>query len=377
MKRKTISSIDPSTGKEWRKFELPTAEEVKACIDRAHKAYLHNRSVPLQERIKKVLNIADILEKRKQECAELMAKEMGKPVKFGVLEVNEVIGIMKHKASVAEFALEPKTLHPCNKKAYSILQPTGIHFCVHPWNFPFWTVMNTFTASLLSGMSVIEKPSHGIPQCAYLVEEIVKQAGFDQNEYQVCMVESSMIELVISDKRVTGVSITGSTSAGKNVGMLAGKYVKPVLLELGGSDAFVVLEDADLKKAITQAAIGRLANSGQVCVAAKRMIVHEKVYDKFVAGLVEEVKRWKVGNPLNPDTFMGPLARMDLFEIVRKQVKESVEAGAKVAYGDLEQLKGPRAADKGNFFHPMVLTDIPKGAPARDGIFIDGLNANR
>lgn len=216
-------------------------------------------------------------------------------------------------------------------------------------------------------MSVIQKPSPTIPQCAYLVEQIIKEAGFNNNEYQILLADTEHFESIVGDPRVAGVSLTGSTRSGKSIGALAGKYVKPCLLELGGMDPFVVLEDADMKKSAAQAALGRLCNSGQVCVGAKRMIINEKVYDKFVEELIPAVKGWKVGDPHDPDTMMGPLARQDLYETVRVQVKESVEKGSKVLYGDVEQLKAPLPLEKGNFFYPMILENIPNGAPAKDG----------
>ncbi|HVW14982.1 MAG TPA: NAD-dependent succinate-semialdehyde dehydrogenase [Mucilaginibacter sp.] len=354
----SITSINPTNGKIIQTYRSHSQKQVDQKIKQTHKAWLSWKNAPHSERSERLTEMAGILRTRKKELAVLMAQEMGKPVNQGVSEVEKCASVCDYYAANAASFLSDQLIKTEASKSYVSFQPIGVVLAIMPWNFPFWQVFRFLAPALAAGNCGVLKHASNVPGCALAIEEIVKQAGFPDNVFQTLMVGSAMIEKIIENPLIQAVTITGSSSAGKQVAQKAGSLVKKTVLELGGSDAYVILEDADLEKAAETCVNSRIINSGQSCIAAKRFIVVKSVQKEFTKLFLSKMKAKKLGDPLDVKTDIGPQARVDLRNLLHDQVKKSVKKGAKCILGG-EIPKGKNA-----FYPATVLTNVKPGMPA-------------
>ena len=356
----SIISINPFTNQKIKEYSEHTSEEVAEKIEQTHNAWLDWRTSEHSLRSALLNNLAGILRKRKDELAKLMAEEMGKPVTQGIAEVEKCAGCCEYYASNGQKFLEDKTIETEASKSYISFQPLGVILAVMPWNFPFWQVFRFLAPALAAGNGAVLKHASNVPGCALVIDSIVKEAGFPNEIFQTLLIGSKRVEEVIENKYIAAVTLTGSTNAGIEVAKKAGALLKKTVLELGGSDGYIVLADADLEQAVAACVEGRLVNSGQSCIAAKRFIVEESIMEKFTNLFVEKMKSKKVGDPHINSTDIGPQARADLRNELHEQVKKSVEKGAKCLLGG-EIPEGDHA-----FYPATVLTNVKSGMPAYD-----------
>ena len=312
---------------------------------------------------------AEILESEKKSFARTMTLEMGKPINAAVQEVEKCAWVCRYYAESAEKHLADEFVDTNATKSFIRYQPLGVVLAVMPWNFPLWQVFRFAAPALMAGNVGLLKHASNVPQCALGIEEIFRRAGFPEGAFQTLLVGSDAVQRVLEDPRVAAATLTGSEPAGRSVASIAGNQIKKTVLELGGSDPFIVMPSADLKAAVATAVKARTMNNGQSCIAAKRFIVHELTYNQFENGFVEAMKSLRVGDPLDESTDIGPLATEQILKDLQDQVNVSVAAGAKILTGGKRvQFDGELA--RGNFYQPTVLADIPKDAPAyRDELF--------
>ncbi len=356
----TIQAINPATDELIQSYDSMMVDEVNGIIEKANEAFLKWRRTSFKERGVLMKNAGRILTENKEKYARLMAMEMGKPIKEGRAEVTKCAGVCDYYANNAEFLIKPEHVMTEASKSYVAFQPIGLILAVMPWNFPFWQVFRFAAPALMAGNTGILKHASNVPGCALAIENVFIEAGFPEDTFRTLMIGSGMVEGVIENKLVKGVTLTGSTLAGKSVAKKAGELLKKSVLELGGSDAYIVLEDADLEEAVNICVFSRLINSGQSCIAAKRFIVVENVLSEFTELFVKKMKEAKMGDPLLEETGVGPQARRDLRDDLHRQVKESIEKGAKCLLG------GYIPEGKGAFYPPTVLADVKKGMRAYD-----------
>lgn len=306
---------------------------------------------------------AEILESEKNDFARLMTLEMGKPINAAVQEAEKCALVCRYYAENAERHLADEVVETNATKSFVRFQPLGVVLAVMPWNFPFWQVFRFAAPALMAGNVGLLKHASNVPQCAVAIEEIFLRAGFADGAFQTLLIGSEAVASLLEDKRVAAVTLTGSEPAGRSVASVAGKQIKKTVLELGGSDPFIVMPSADFEEAVSTAVKARTINNGQSCIAAKRFIVHEKIYSEFEKRFVELMKSLRVGDPLEGSTDIGPLATDQILSDLEEQVQVSVAAGAKLLTGGRRcEFEGEFA--RGNFYEPTVLADIPKEAPA-------------
>jgi len=356
----TIQSINPADGKLLAEYQEMSPVEVRATIDRCREAWESWRLTRVQDRQTHMKRAALILRRRAREYGELMAREMGKPVRDGAAEAEKCAWVCEYYADHAESFLQPETVRTDATRSYVVFQPLGIILAVMPWNFPFWQVFRFAAPALMAGNVGLLKHASNVPGCALAIESVFRDAGFPGNAFRTLLIGSRQVDAVIENPLVRAVTLTGSTPAGRAVARKAGEVLKKSVLELGGSDPYLILQDADLDAAAETCVFSRLINSGQSCIAAKRFIVVEKVRLEFERLFVEKMKARKMGDPLAEDTAVGPQARTDLRDDLHRQVIESVQKGARILLG-CEVPPGP-----GAFYPPSVLTDVAKGMPAYD-----------
>lgn len=356
----TIESINPATGEKIKTYTLHTEQEVSDKINATYKAWLSWRDSSVEERARLLNKMADVLTSRKAELAKLMALEMGKPVTQGLAEVDKCASVCKYYAEHAKDHLADISVETEATKSFIAFKPIGVVLAVMPWNYPFWQVFRFLAPALAAGNCGVLKHASNVPGCALAIEEIVKQAGFPENVFSTLLINSKEVEKVIEHKYIKAVTLTGSGPAGSKVAQKAGELVKKTVLELGGSDAYIVLEDADFDLAVKACVEGRLLNSGQSCIAAKRFIVVKPLIEKFTEQYVQLMKAKIMGDPINEKTEVGPQARVDLRDELHKQVTDSIKAGAVCKLG------GELPKDKTAFYPPTVLTNVKKGMPAYD-----------
>ena len=359
-----IATINPATGKTIRTFEPFSAARLSECLDRAATAYRAHRRTPFSERAQRMQKAAAILDAQCRELGRLMTLEMGKPIGAGVAEAQKCATACRYYAENAERFLADQPVKMEGSKSWVAFQPIGVVLAIMPWNFPFWQVFRFAAPALMAGNAGVLKHASNVPQCALAIEDVFRRAGFADGLFQTLLIGSELVEGVIADKRVAAVTLTGSEGAGRSVAGAAGKNLKKSVMELGGSDPFVVMPSADLEQAVSTAVTARMINNGQSCIAAKRFIVHEKIYDEFLKRFVAEVSAIRVGDPMDEKTQLGPLATGAIRDGLDSQVKASVAAGARLATG------GKKLEGEGFFYAPTVLTDIPPNAPAaREELF--------
>jgi succinate-semialdehyde dehydrogenase/glutarate-semialdehyde dehydrogenase len=356
----SIQSINPATGEVLENFQETTTSEINRILEISDRTFRDWRAQPFAERAKKMQEAARILRAGKEKYARTMAQEMGKPIVQGEAEVEKCAWACDYYAENSDAFLADQLRETEASRSYIRLEPLGPVLAIMPWNFPFWQVFRFAAPALVAGNAGILKHASNVPRCALQIEEVFHEAGFPEGLFRAALVGPERIPGIIADPRVSAVTLTGSDSAGSKVAEQAGRQLKKTVLELGGSDPFIVLEDADVQKAAKTAAQARLINSGQSCIAAKRFIVVEKVADAFLGLFVSEMRSQTMGNPLDRSTQIGPQARHDLRASLHRQVEESVKRGAQL-------LLGGRIPDgPGAFYPPTVLAAVTKGMPAFD-----------
>lgn len=355
-----IQTINPATESLINTYEEMTQAEVNQIIEETHAAYLRWREMPIEERAKKMHRAAVLLKENKLSLAQLMAEEMGKPIIAGIAETEKCAWVCEYYANHAAELLKPRIIKTDFKKSYVTYEPGGVIFAIMPWNFPLWQVFRFAAPNLMAGHGCLLKHAPISTGTALAIEKLLRDAGFPQHIFRTLLIPVDLAPDVIAHPKVSAVTLTGSERAGMSVGAEAGKSVKKVVLELGGNDPYLILADADLEKAAEICVASRLANSGQVCIAAKRLIVVNDVFNQFVKLLLENIRNYKMGDPLQKDTHLGPLARADLREKVHQQVQDSVHLGAKLLMG------GKIPSGKGFYYPVTVLTEVKPGTPAFD-----------
>ncbi len=359
-----LTSINPATGRTVASFDTWPREETAKVLDAVQQAFLGWRQTPLAARTDLLRAVAGVLRQEAQRLARIMAEEMGKPVRQGLGEVQKCALVCEYYADKAPLFLAPEPAESDGLRAYLAFEPLGAILAVMPWNFPLWQVFRLAAPVLAAGNAMVLKHASNVPRCALAIEEIFRQAGAPQDLFRTLLIGSRQVEAVINHKSVAAVSLTGSGPAGASVAAAAGRALKPSLLELGGSDPFVVLADADFEAAAAAGSLARCLNAGQTCIAAKRFIVEDPVYEPFLELLAGKIRALKVGDPLDETTDVGPLARPDLLEEIQVQVKASLAAGARLVLGGAP-LPGP-----GSFYPPTLLADVtPDMAVFREETF--------
>ena len=361
----TIATINPATGETVKTFAPHDEREIEARIARAASAFASWRRTAVRDRAATVGRLGDLLEREKQELGALMTLEMGKPIRAAVEEAAKCATACRYYAERAERLLAPRVVLDGAERGEVIHQPLGVVLAVMPWNFPFWQVVRFLAPALTAGNVGLLKHASNVPQCALKIEELCGRAGYPEGVFQALLVGAEQVERVLSDPRVAAATLTGSEGAGRSIAAAAGRHLKKTVLELGGSDPFVVMPSADLDKAIATAVVARTINNGQSCIAAKRFVVHEHVADEFTRRFADAMGDLRVGDPRDPQTQIGPLATAKLAEELDRQVRESVVKGARVVTG------GERLTDRGDaFYAPTVLADVPPESPAaREELF--------
>jgi succinate-semialdehyde dehydrogenase / glutarate-semialdehyde dehydrogenase len=364
-----IASINPANGETLQTFDALDEQQLEEKIQRASEAFVHHRQTSFAERASKMRRAAEILENEKKDFARLMTLEMGKPIKGAEQEAEKCAWVCRYYAENAEKHLADEIIETNATKSYVHYQPLGVVLAIMPWNFPFWQVFRFAVPALMAGNAGLLKHASNVPQCALAIEDIFRRAGFACDVFQTLLIESDRVQRVLEDARVAAATLTGSEPAGRSVASIAGKQIKKTVLELGGSDPFIVMPSADFETAVTTAVKARTINNGQSCIAAKRFIVHAQVYDQFENRFVEEMKALRVGDPMDETTGIGPLATEQILKDLEEQVQLSVAAGAKILTGG-HKFKANSKLEGGNFYEPTVLADIPKDSPAyRDELF--------
>jgi succinate-semialdehyde dehydrogenase/glutarate-semialdehyde dehydrogenase len=353
-----IATTNPTTGEVVKTFEPLTTAQIEQKLQLAASAFRTHRRTSFADRASKMLRAAEILEKERDECAHLMTLEMGKPLKAAVAEALKCATGCRYYAENAEKFLADEIVETGAKRSFIRYLPIGPILAIMPWNFPFWQVFRFVAPALMAGNVGLLKHASNVPQCALKVEEIIRRAGFAEGVFQTLLIGSGPVDGILNDPRVVAATLTGSEQAGIQVGVSAAKRIKKVVLELGGSDPFIVMPSADLDAAVATAVDARVQNNGQSCIAAKRFIVSEKIADEFERKFVKRMRDLRVGDPLEESTQLGPLANADAVTSLDADVKKTVAAGARVLTGG-HPLKRP-----GNFYAPTVLADIPKDSPA-------------
>jgi len=351
-------SINPANGVVLRQYEALSDQDLNHKVATATEAFASWRKTAYAERGAILRRCADILEHESAVWGETISLEMGKPITQAIAEARKCAYGCRYFAQNAETLLRDQPTPTDASKSYVHYEPLGIVLAIMPWNFPFWQVFRAAAPALMAGNAVLLKHASNVPQCALAAEEILRRAGLPQGIFQALLIGSERIRGLIEDPRVRAVTLTGSTGAGISVGAAAGGQIKKVVLELGGSDPFIVMPSADMMDAVRIAVEARLQNGGQSCICGKRFIIHEKVYDAFQKAFVARMAALRVGDPLDRQTEVGPMATAAIREELHRQVQETVAAGARLLLGG-RPLGGP-----GNYYAPTVLADVPTSSPA-------------
>jgi succinate-semialdehyde dehydrogenase / glutarate-semialdehyde dehydrogenase len=353
-----IATINPATGETIQTFEALNDVEINAKLSLANQTFEHYRQTSFLQRSQWLQKAADILEQDKAEFAKLMTLEMGKPFKAAIVEVEKCALVCRYYAEQAPSFLADVSIKTDASQSFIRYQPMGAILAVMPWNFPFWQVFRFAAPALMAGNVGLLKHASNVPQCALAIEEIIRRAGFPEGAFQTLLIGAAKVADLIADDRVKAATLTGSELAGASLAAAAGKQIKKTVLELGGSDPFIVLESADLETAVVTATTARMLNNGQSCIAAKRFIIAEAIADKFEKLLLEKFEALKVGDPMQPDTDLGPLATPGILQDLDQQVQGAISSGGKVLTGG-----HPLSDRPGNFYPPTIIIDIPLEAP--------------
>src|SRR5690242_1931153 len=352
-----IATINPTTGETVKTFDALSSAQIEAKVALAAGTFQTHRLTSFADRAQKMTGAAEILESEKQELGRLMTIEMGKPLKAAISEAEKCAWVCRYYAENAERQLADQVVETNAKRSYVRFQPLGPVLAVMPWNFPFWQVFRVAAPALMAGNVGLLKHASNVPQCALAIEVIFLRAAFPAGAFQTLLIGSDKVQSILEDARVVAATLTGSEPAGASVASIAGKQIKKTVLELGGSDPFIVMPSANLKEAVTTAVKARTINNGQSCIAAKRFIIDAEIYDEFERGFVDEMKSLVVGDPLEERTDIGPLATPQIVKDLDEQVQKAVAGGARVLTG------GKRLDRAGNFFEPTVLVNLDPHAP--------------
>jgi succinate-semialdehyde dehydrogenase / glutarate-semialdehyde dehydrogenase len=361
-----LNSINPATGEVIATFEPHHAAEIERRLQLASDAFRAHRRSPFPERAQRMLHAAEILENEKKRFGRLMTLEMGKPLKAACDEAAKCALACRYYAEHAERALADEVVETnATTKCYVHYQPLGAVLAIMPWNFPFWQVFRFAAPALMAGNCGLLKHASNVPQCALAIEEILLRAGFPEGVFQTLLIGSDLVPKLLDDPRIVAATLTGSEAAGSAVAAECGRRIKKTVLELGGSDPFIVMPSAKMVDAVPAAVKARTINNGQSCIAAKRFIVAAEIHDEFAGRFVEAMRSLKVGDPMDPSTDIGPLATPKVLSDLEDQVRRALEAGARAITG------GGRTGDaRGNYFLPTVLTGITPSSPIyREEVF--------
>lgn len=356
----TFRAINPATGALVAEYPATPAAEARKAVRTAHAAHLNWRRAPFADRARVLQEAARILRTEAPRLARLMTEEMGKPVTGGVSEAEKCAWVCDYYAEHAERFLAPEEVATDASRSFVAFEPLGVVLAIMPWNFPFWQVFRFAAPALMAGNAGLLKHASNVPGCALAIEDIFRRAGLPDGLFRTLLVDSKAAAGLIRQRLVRAVTLTGSTAAGRAVGRTAGSKLKKCVLELGGSDPYLILEDADLDLAAAACATSRLINTGQSCIAAKRFVVVESVRQQFERRLVEQMQAAVMGDPTDPATVVGPMARVDLRDELHGQVTRSIARGARCLLG------GKVPGGPGAYYPPTVLTEVAKGMPAYD-----------
>jgi succinate-semialdehyde dehydrogenase / glutarate-semialdehyde dehydrogenase len=359
-----ITSVNPATGEKLKEFKPHTDVEIEKSLRRAVAAFEKNRAEPFAKRAQMMMSVATLLDREKQELARTITLEMGKLLRDSVAEIEKCANGCRYYAENAERFLEDEAAQTTARRSYLHYEPMGAILAIMPWNFPFWQVFRFAAPALMAGNVGILKHAGNVPQCALAIEQLFCRAGFEEGTFQTLLIEAEQVEKLIVDPRIKAVTLTGSEKAGSAVSSIAAREIKKSVLELGGSDPFIVMPSADFGLAVKTAVKARMQNTGQSCIAAKRFFIADKIYDKFLGDFVEKMRSLKVGDPMDETTEIGPLASEPILNGVHEQVQKTLAMGAKCLTG------GNKIAGPGFFYEPTVLIDVPKDSPAfREEVF--------
>lgn len=360
----SIASVNPATGEQLKEFSAFDDGEIAKRLERSDNAFNQYRRTILSERSELLENVTELLFEKKKDFAEIITLEMGKLLRDSISEIEKCArGCRFYGENGARF-LEEEPAQTDAAESYVQYQPLGPVLAVMPWNFPFWQVFRFAAPALMAGNVGLLKHASNVPQCALAIEQVFRNAGFPDGIFQTLLIEPEQVEKLIVDPRVKAVTLTGSDKAGSAVASAAGREIKKSVLELGGSDAFIVMPSADFEHALSTAVKARTINTGQSCIAAKRFMVADEIYDEFVDQFVARMRALNIGDPMDEATEIGPLATEHILQGVHEQVQKTIAAGAKLLTG------GNRIQRRGFFYEPTVLVDVPKDSPAyREEVF--------
>lgn len=353
-----IQTINPATGNLIKSFAELSSEEINETINDVQNEFLSWREIQFSERSKFMFNAAKLLRENKNRYAGIMTLEMGKPISQAIAEAEKCAWVCEYYAENAKSILADEVIKTDASESYVQFDPLGIVLAVMPWNFPFWQVFRFAAPALMAGNVGILKHASNVPQTALIIEEIFREAGFPKNVFRTLLIGPKLVDEVIKNPKVKAATLTGSEYAGSKVAEMSGKMLKKTVMELGGSDPYIIFADADIDDAVNTAVTARLLNNGQSCIAAKRFIVVEDIADEFEKKFVEKMRAVKVGDPMEEETELGPLAREDLLIELNTQVEQSVKAGAEILTG------GKRLDREGYFYPATILSNVKKGMPA-------------
>ena len=355
-----FKSINPYTGETISEYATHNASDVNSIIEKSHKSYLHWKTLGFDQRANFMKNMARVLRDNLEEYARLITIEMGKIITESKGEIEKCAWLCEYYAENAEGMLKSEIFQTDAGKSYVRFDPSGIIFGIMPWNFPFWQVFRAAVPTIMAGNTFLLKHAPNVTGAAKAIEEIFLKAGFPEDVFRTLVIPVELSENVIAHPWVEGVTLTGSLRAGSSVAALAGKNLKKSVLELGGSDPYIVLKDGELNSSCNTGVCSRMLNAGQVCISAKRFIVEEPIFDQFVSGQKALLEKMVLDDPMDEKTEMGPMARLDLLENIDKQINESVKLGAKLLTG------GHRLYPDKLFYAPTLLVDVKKGMPVWD-----------
>ena len=353
-----IATVNPATGEVIKKFDALTDTQVDEKIANAAKAFQSYRKTSFADRARWMTKAAEILETEKEPIGRLMTLEMGKTLPSAIAEAEKCASACRYYAEHAAKFVADEVIQTSASKSFIRYQPLGIVLAVMPWNFPFWQVFRFIAPGMMAGNVGLLKHASNVPQCALKIEDILLRAGFPDGVFQTLLIGAAQVDRILNDPRVAAATLTGSEEAGIQVGIAAAKRIKKVVLELGGSDPFIVMPSANIEDATATAVKARVINNGQSCIAAKRFIVHEQIADAFEKEFVRRMQSLKLGDPFDASTDVGPLATPDAVKDIDSDVQKTIQAGAKLLTG------GKPVVGPGNFYQPTVLTGIPKDSPA-------------
>jgi succinate-semialdehyde dehydrogenase/glutarate-semialdehyde dehydrogenase len=353
-----FQSINPYSGSVLTSYDQHTDQQAESIIEEAHLTQKQWKLLPIEQRSDLVKALAENLKRNKSELARLITHEMGKVIGESVAEIGKCAWLCDYYAEHAAEMLEEQGMPSDGTVSYVVFQPLGVIYAIMPWNFPFWQVLRFAIPAILAGNTVVLKHAPNVFGCGLAIQKLFEESGFPKGVFSNLLINVEQSDRVIANELIQGVTLTGSQAAGRQVAAVAGKHLKKTVMELGGSDPFIILADADLEQACETATTSRMLNSGQVCIAAKRFIVEASVYDEFVNTHKSLMENLRSGDPFDPKSHIGPMARMDLVNNLDQQVKKSIAMGARLVTG------GRKAGD--NFYTPTLLADVKKGMPVFD-----------